>query len=116
MLRPIARKILPGSFLSSNSGGGQSTKASAPFSNGIKLTGITKTKERNDDGSSSTHELTPGIDPGPSDFDAPDWPHSAQTVISSPWRKYTSSRDFQDLEQGGGIHVHNETAVNVERI
>ncbi|RSL65832.1 hypothetical protein CEP54_004019 [Fusarium duplospermum] len=116
MLRPIARKILPGSFLSSNSGGGQSTKASAPFSNGIKLTGITKTKERDGDGSSSTHELTPGIEPGPSDFEAPDWPHSAQTVISSPWRKYTSSRDFQDLEQGGGIHVHNETAVNVERI
>ncbi|RSM12435.1 hypothetical protein CEP52_002472 [Fusarium oligoseptatum] len=93
-------------------------KVSAPFSNGIKLTGITKTKERDGDGSSSTHELTPGIEPGPSDFEAPDWPHSAQTVISSPWRKYTSSRDFQDLEQGGGggIHVYNETAVNVERI
>ncbi|KAM0428884.1 hypothetical protein ACHAPT_006684 [Fusarium lateritium] len=114
MLRPIARKVLPGSFLGSNSGG-QSNKISAPFSNGIKLTGITKTKERDGDGSSSTHELTPGIEPGPSDFEAPDWPGNAQTVISSPWRKYTSSRDFQDLERGG-IHVHNETAVNVERI
>lgn len=119
MLRPIARKILPGSFLSSKRGGGQSTKASAPFSNGIKLTSITKGKSNerdgDGDGSSSTHELTPGIEPGPSDFEAMDSPHSAQTVISNPWRKYTISRDFRDLEQGGGIHVHNETAVSVER-
>ncbi|KAM5345905.1 hypothetical protein ACJ41O_011766 [Fusarium nematophilum] len=134
MLRPIFRRILPRSFLTSHSGGQsgqypQSGKtASNPFSRntgatggpfssktkGIKLTTIAKT---GDDGSSSTHELAnSGPEAGgPSDFEPlrPDWGHGTHTVISSPWRKYASARDADDYDQG--IYVQNETAVQVDR-
>ncbi|KAJ3542911.1 hypothetical protein NM208_g3859 [Fusarium decemcellulare] len=106
---PSPARSSPGSFLTS---GGQSEPISLPFSHGIKLTGVTGVTRTKDDGSSSTHELA-HQEAGPSDIESSDWLHKTQTEISSPWRKYTASRDFTDSEQG--IHVYNETAVNVER-
>ncbi|KAF5020867.1 hypothetical protein F66182_7122 [Fusarium sp. NRRL 66182] len=109
MLRPVARKVLPGSFLTSNSGG-HSTQISAPFSNGFRLAGVSKTRSRDNDGSSSTRELaSDSLDL----HDIGDWPHGTQTTISSPYRKYTTPRDYDGGESG--IRVDEETDVSVER-
>ncbi|KAG5780017.1 hypothetical protein H9Q69_013386 [Fusarium xylarioides] len=113
MLRPVARKILPGSFLTSNSGG-QSTQISAPFSapfsNGIRLTSVSKTRSGENDGGSSIHELSNNP---PDLYDLGEWPHGTQTTISSPFRKYTSAKDYESSETG--IRVDEETAVSVQR-
>ncbi|KAJ4269483.1 hypothetical protein NW762_001143 [Fusarium torreyae] len=116
MLRPVARKVLPGSFLTSNSGG-QSTQISAPlsvpFSNGIRLTGVSKTRSHQNDGGSSTHELASSTEGLPDIYDLGEWPHGTQTTISSPFRKYTSSKDYEGSESG--IRVDEETAISVRR-
>jgi hypothetical protein len=116
MLRPVARKILPGSFLSSNSGG-QSTQFSAPFSapfsNGIRLTGVSKTRSRENDGASSTRELAPSSGGQPDIYDMAEWPQGTQTTISSPFRKYASAKDYEGSETG--IRVDLETDVSVRQ-
>ncbi|KAM0244670.1 hypothetical protein ACHAP5_006013 [Fusarium lateritium] len=103
MLRPVARKVLPGSFLTSNSGG-QSTQFSVPFSvpfsNGVRLTGVSKTRSRENDGGSSTHELSTGP---PDIYDIAEWPHGTQNEVSDPFRKYTSAKDYEASETGGRI-------------
>jgi hypothetical protein len=116
MLRPVARRVLPGSFLTSNSGG-QSTQFSAPFnapfSNGIRLTGVSKTRSRENDGGSSTHELASNSGGPPDIYDMAEWPHGTQTTISSPFRKYTSAKDYESGE--AGIRVNEETDISVQR-
>jgi hypothetical protein len=113
MLRPVARKVLPGSFLTSNSGG-QSTQFSAPFSvpfsNGIRLTGVSKTRSRENDGGSSTHELATGP---PDIYDMAEWPHGTQNEISSPFRKYTSAKDYEASETGG--RIDEERGISAQR-
>jgi hypothetical protein len=113
MLRPVARKVLPGSFLTSNSGG-QSTQFSAPFSvpfsNGVRLTGVSKTRSRENDGGSSTHELTTGP---PDIYDMAEWPHGTQNEVSSPYRKYTSAKDYEASETGG--RMDEERGISAQR-
>lgn len=116
MLRPVARRILPGSFLTSNSGG-QSTQFSAPFSapfsNGIRLEGVSKSKSRENDGASSTRELASSSSQ-PDIYDMAEWPQGGtQTTISSPFRKYASAKDYEGSETG--IRVDLETDVSVRQ-
>lgn len=114
MLRPVARRILPGSFLSS---GGHSTQISTPFSipfsNGIRLTGVSKSKSRENDEASSTRELASNSGGPPDIYDMGEWPHGTQTTISSPFRKYTSAKDYESSETG--IRVDEETDISVQR-
>lgn len=113
MLRPVARKVLPGSFLTSESGG-RSTQFSAPFnvpfSNGIRLTGVSKTRSRENDGGSSTHELSTGP---PDIYDMAEWPHGTQNEISSPFRKYTSAKDYEASETVG--RIDEERGISAQR-
>ncbi|KAF4453300.1 hypothetical protein F53441_4030 [Fusarium austroafricanum] len=93
MLRPVARKILPGSFLSSK---GQSTQISAPFgapfSNGIRLTGLSKSRSRENDGGSSTHDLTTNP---PDIYDVADWSHEHVKAYDSV--SYDTPSPFRDM-------------------
>ncbi|UZP42798.1 hypothetical protein NXS19_010614 [Fusarium pseudograminearum] len=116
MLRPVARRVLPGSFLTSNSGGRStqfSAPFSAPFSNGIRLEGVSKTKSRENDGASSTRELASSSSQ-PDIYDMAEWPQGGtQTTISSPFRKYASAKDYEGSETG--IRVDLETDVSVRQ-
>ncbi|KAF5665325.1 integral membrane protein [Fusarium heterosporum] len=98
MLRPVARRVLPGSFLTSDNG--QSTQFSSPlsipFSNGVRLVGVSKTRTRENDGGSSTHELATGP---PDIYDMAEWPRDSQAEMSSPFRKYTSAKDYEADEE-----------------
>ncbi|KAF7537886.1 hypothetical protein G7Z17_g12768 [Cylindrodendrum hubeiense] len=110
LLRPIFSLILPARFLSSV---GSSQPISRP-SNAIRLTTISRTnKEKDDDETSSTHQLA---DPENGLRDNPDFDpritrshDGVHTVISS--RYQASSDDGNDM---AGIHVRNDTIVHVE--
>ncbi|KAF5002450.1 hypothetical protein FDECE_10636 [Fusarium decemcellulare] len=108
LLRPIFRRILPSSFLSS-------TGSSHPISrttHGIRLTTITRTnKEKEVDESSSTHQLA---DPeqGLPDFETVviDGKDGIQTTISSHLPPSRESREHGMT----GIYVRNDMVVEVE--
>ncbi|KAJ4182462.1 hypothetical protein NW767_013827 [Fusarium falciforme] len=112
LLRPVIRNIFPARFLSSYYGGNSSQPISRP-SNAIRLATISRTnREKENDETSSTHQLA-DIESGVSDvgdFDAVPRPvHSHEgirTVISSPYR--------EDSDQNtAGIHVQKDMIVEV---
>ncbi|KAF7550532.1 hypothetical protein G7046_g7981 [Stylonectria norvegica] len=107
MLRPVFRRLLPHSFLSS---GGNSQPLSRP-NGAIKLSTITRTKDIDD--SSSTRQLAE-LERGSQDFgeNTTDGQHGPQTVISGPMYMYPSS---DEGDNAPGIHVRNEMTVRVER-
>ncbi|KAJ4312731.1 hypothetical protein N0V84_009793 [Fusarium piperis] len=106
LLRPIFRRILPSSFLSS-------TGSSHPISrstHAIRLTTLNRTnKEKEIDESSSTHNLA---DPehglgGTSEFETIDNKDGIQTVITSQTQASRLSRDHGDA----GIYVRSDMVV-----
>ncbi|KAL2672634.1 hypothetical protein Neosp_013347 [[Neocosmospora] mangrovei] len=106
LLRPIFRRILPSSFLSS-------TGSSHPISrstHAIRLTTLNRTnKEKEIDESSSTHNLA---DPeqglaGTSEFETIDNKEGIQTVITSQMQSSRLSRDHGDA----GIYVRSDMVV-----
>ncbi|CAM1502461.1 Fc.00g044450.m01.CDS01 [Cosmosporella sp. VM-42] len=109
MLRPIFRRLLPGSLLSSE---GHSSQPLSRPTGAIKLTTLTRTKEA-DDESSSTHHLH-DLENGSPQFDShtSDGLHGPQTTITGPLHSYPSSRNG---DEGGGILVRSEMTVHVER-
>lgn len=111
MLRPIFRKLLPGSFLGSY-GTGRTTGNATHASRSMKLATITRTRNR-DIEDSSTHELA-GQDT-PSEFKGynPDWHHGPKVVITSS-KKYASSGGTDEFDQG--IYVQNEMVVQREQV
>ncbi|KAM5381811.1 hypothetical protein ACJZ2D_002801 [Fusarium nematophilum] len=108
LLRPIFRRILPSSFLSS-------ANSSHPISrttHGIRLTTIMRTnKEKEADESSSTHQLADS-EQGTSDFEsmAVEGKEGIQTVISSRPRGSRPSDDHGVA----GIYVRNDMVVRVK--
>ncbi|VUC23772.1 unnamed protein product [Clonostachys rosea] len=120
LLRPVFRYILPMSFLSSV-GYGSSQPISRP-SNIIKLTTLTRTKREADAAatkSSSTHNLADPESGEMSGFDGVHGQRAAgiQTVISTRYCGSESSGDGEhDIGGRHGIHVRNETVVEVEEV
>jgi hypothetical protein len=104
--------MLPHSFLSSY--GSSHPISRTNHSHAIKLSTITRTKDKDIDESSSTHQLADpeqGL-PGTSDFDQ--GPESIQTVISSHMR---TSRSYSGSERDmPGIHVRKDMVVKVEEM
>ncbi|KAH6884271.1 hypothetical protein B0T10DRAFT_463160 [Thelonectria olida] len=102
MLRPVLRNIMPGSFLTSHSGG-QTAQSATHFGKNTKRTAISKTNSHNVDGPSSTRELAQlNSDGRSSDIEVcgSGRTHVSQIVISNPWRKYASSRDVESYDEG----------------
>lgn len=111
MLRPIFRKIIPGSFLSSHR-----THPTQPLSYtnmdhnspAMKLRQITIARE-NDESSLISQEAD--LERGRQDLNiyGVEGVTGPQTTISSPWDKSPKDND------PGGIHVDSETAVHIDR-
>ncbi|KAI5460404.1 hypothetical protein BGZ63DRAFT_424912 [Mariannaea sp. PMI_226] len=110
LLRPIFRKVLPNSFLSSKK---TQSHAASHFSDARMTRGRNGTRITELDGS-STRELA-GSDRSSLDLEAgtSDDSHEMQTVISSHWR--TDQRS-EEKNAAGRIHVLSETAIRVERL
>ncbi|KAH7125789.1 hypothetical protein EDB81DRAFT_698208 [Dactylonectria macrodidyma] len=98
MLRAVARKVMPGSFLTSNSGQSNSNQNSAPFSNGIMLAGVTRQKHPDADRSSSTNGV-PHPKAVPSGFKAGRGLCATQTILLNSSRVDTPLRDFEVYER-----------------
>lgn len=98
MLRVVARKFMPGSFLTSNSGQSNSNRNIAPFSNGIMLASVTKPKDPDPDRSSSTNGV-PHPKAVPSGFKAGPGPCASQTILLNSSSVDAPSGDFEVYER-----------------
>jgi hypothetical protein len=109
MMRPVFRKLMPGSMLDSN--------PSQPISGlsttkGIKLTNVTRSREVDDN--SSQRQLA-DLEDGSSDSLDFDHQHTAGNSKSGiTTRVYRSNRDDVEEPAVRGIQVKNETRVHYE--
>ncbi|KAF5685601.1 integral membrane protein [Fusarium circinatum] len=107
LLRPIFTKILPKRFLSS-------AGSSHPISrttHGIRLTTINRTnKDKEEDETSSTHQLADPEQGMPGEFEMIDGKGGPRTFISSRTTESLHSRE-QDM---AGIYVRNDVVQEVE--
>lgn len=121
MMRPIFRRMMPGSILASDpsskpvSGPG-GTGISGP---GIKLSTITRNKEIKE--TDSTRQFVEDAESGSSnsaDYERPHeggW-HGPQTMISGRAEHQAPPTPRSESRTGfGGIHVKNEMSVSYER-
>ncbi|KAM0544715.1 hypothetical protein ACHAPJ_011702 [Fusarium lateritium] len=107
LLRPIFTKILPKRFLSS-AGSSHPISRTTP---GIRLTTINRTnKDKEDDETSSTHQLADLEQGMPVDFEVVDGKEGPRTYISSRTTESLDSRE-QDMS---GIYVRNDVVMEVE--
>lgn len=132
MMRPIARRLLPGSVLASDpnsyptkSGTGHKSR---DHRDAIKLRTVTRTAEVAGDDSSSTKNLA-DLETGStgSRDDVDDHHHQrphgggggvSRTVIRGPSSSVAAEDEFDREGQAGskGIHVKNEMSVSYERV
>ncbi|KAF4459630.1 integral membrane [Fusarium albosuccineum] len=93
LLRPVFRRMVPGSFLTSHDSG-QTGQSGNDQSGGVRLASAANSKDRNRGGSSSTNEAADlEIGPGRPQHHTFEISRGTQTNFSNPWRKYSSSRD-----------------------
>ena len=121
MMRPIMRRILPGSVLGSNPSKGFSGPGTHGTNKGaIKLTTITNVKDA--DEASSTRQLADNDAERGSNHSSDELHngsdyHGNQTFVSGmPHRNSSTQRDEEPLRIGNGIHVKNEMSVSYERM
>lgn len=109
MLRPVIRKLLPNSLLTSHTSGNDNSGRH------LQLLTITRSKESNAHAGISMPQLADaecgsfGIRPC-----GMQWPRGPQTTIWSAWKNRHSSDDDERL--GPGIHARDEMVVHVEHL
>ncbi|KAF4969026.1 hypothetical protein FSARC_3680 [Fusarium sarcochroum] len=115
MLRPVFRKIIPGSFLASHGSKRAAIDEAIAPSYGLKNSRGTKISQQN--GSSSICEFVMNDDvPAGYDIEASraGWSYGTEITISSPWRDQTPPPTVN--EGLDGIQIQEETTVHVEHL
>lgn len=110
LLRPIFRRLVPGSFLSSSNPSDHPVSQQPKMARPIKLK--TFKSPMTVEESSSIHHLA-GSDDGTHNSSMDTRRNEPMTHISSPWAKDTPSEEW---DYGDGIHVRSEMAVHVEHV
>lgn len=119
LMRPVARRLLPGSVLASSD---PQSYGKSGGTNGIKLRTVTRTVEINGgDDSSSTKNLA-DAEAGTSDDENGAFGGAVvhRTVIASAAGEYDDTPEQMvgpsASSKGGGIHVKNEMSISYERV